>query len=76
MPRTTLYLAETAPHPTIFYFSRQKILPRTCPGLGPGHRHPPLVRRHNLRMTKSEFLGDVWLGLNYLNLHKTASGFN
>ena len=30
MPRTTLYLVETAPDPTIFYFSGQKFLPWTA----------------------------------------------
>ena len=38
VPRTTLYLAETAPDPTMFYFSRYKFcprLPRTCPGPAP-----------------------------------------
>ena len=53
MPRTTLYLAETARTPLFFIFLDKKFCPgllRTCPGLGPGHRHPPCIIVFSLRM--------------------------
>ena len=49
LPRTTLYLLETAPDPTIFYFYRSKILPRTSLG----HRHLPIFSNSTARKLHS-----------------------
>ena len=50
MPRTTLYLVETAPDPTIFYFSRQKIFPGTASDLPKSGASSPSFARLSIKM--------------------------